>query len=47
MDELQRRYIRYVLKKTGGRVSGPGGAAEILDMKRTTLQKRMQKLGLA
>ncbi|MBN2297291.1 MAG: sigma 54-interacting transcriptional regulator [Deltaproteobacteria bacterium] len=46
MDELQRRYISYVLTLTGGRIGGRGGAAEILGMKRTTLQARMMKLGI-
>jgi len=46
LDELQRRYIQYALEKTGGKVGGPRGAAEFLGMKRTTLQKRMKKLGL-
>jgi len=46
MDELQRRYIRYALEKTGGKIGGPGGSAELLGMKRTTLQKRMKKLGI-
>jgi transcriptional regulator with GAF, ATPase, and Fis domain len=46
MDELQRRYIKEVLDKTGGRISGPGGAAEILGIKRTTLYTRMRKLGM-
>ncbi len=46
MDELQRRYIRAVLEKTGGKISGPDGAAEILGMKRATLYARMGKLGL-
>ncbi len=46
MDELQRRYIKYVLELTGGRLGGPGGAAEVLGMKRTTLQARMRKLGI-
>ncbi len=46
MDELQRRYIRAVLKKTNGRISGPGGGADILGMKRATLYARMNKLGL-
>lgn len=45
-DEMQRRYIEHVLDKTGGKVSGPGGAAEILGMKITTLDKRIRKLGL-
>jgi transcriptional regulator with GAF, ATPase, and Fis domain/tetratricopeptide (TPR) repeat protein len=46
LDELQRRYILYVMKKTGGKMSGPGGAAELLKMKRTSLYNRMQKLGM-
>jgi transcriptional regulator with GAF, ATPase, and Fis domain len=46
MDELQRRYIRHVLDKTGGRIYGPDGAAEILGMKRSTLYTRMYKLGM-
>jgi len=46
MDELQRRYIRFAMEKTGGKIGGPGGTAELLGMKRTTLQKRMKKLGV-
>jgi DNA-binding NtrC family response regulator len=46
MDEMQRRYIRYAIAKTGGKIGGPAGAAEMLGMKRTTLQKRMKKLNL-
>ncbi len=46
LDEIQRRYIHLVLKKTNGKIGGPGGAAEILGMKRTTLNNRMKKLGI-
>jgi transcriptional regulator with GAF, ATPase, and Fis domain len=46
MDELQRRYIRYVLERTGGRIGGSGGAAEVMGMDRATLYHRMKKLGL-
>ena len=46
MDELQRRYITYVLEKTEGRIYGPHGAAEILGMKRSTLYTRMYRLGM-
>ena len=35
------------LERTGGKIYGPGGAAEILDIKPSTLQSRMQKLGVA
>jgi transcriptional regulator with GAF, ATPase, and Fis domain len=46
MDNLQRRYIQYVLERTGNRISGSGGAAEVLGMDRATLYHRMKKLGL-
>jgi transcriptional regulator of acetoin/glycerol metabolism len=41
--EMQRRYIGYILKKTGGKV---GNAAELLGMKRTSLYTRMRILGM-
>lgn len=44
LDEIQRRYIRHVLNQTGGRISGPGGAAEVMGIKRTSLYARMKKL---
>jgi transcriptional regulator with GAF, ATPase, and Fis domain len=47
LEEVQRRYIRDVLKKTGGKIAGPGGAAEILGMKRTSLYTRMRLLGMS
>ena len=46
LDELQRRYIRHILERTGGRIAGPGGAAEILGLKRTSLYTRMRTLGM-
>jgi transcriptional regulator with GAF, ATPase, and Fis domain len=46
MDEIQRRYIRYVLEHTNGRQSGQEGATEILGMNRSTLYNRMKKLGI-
>lgn len=46
LDDLQRRYIDIVLDKTGGKLSGPGGATEILGIKRSSLYNRMKKLGL-
>lgn len=45
-EDLQRRYISHVLEKTNGRIGGPGAAAEILGMKRTTLSSRIKKLGI-
>ncbi len=46
LDEIQRRYIRYVMEHTKGRIGGPEGAAEILGMKRTSVNSRMIRLGL-
>ena len=46
LDELERRYILSVLEKTGWRVSGEGGAAEILGLNPNTLRSRLQKLGI-
>jgi transcriptional regulator with GAF, ATPase, and Fis domain len=43
---VQRRHIRRVLEMTSGRISGPGGAAELLGLKPTTLRSRMERLGL-
>jgi transcriptional regulator with GAF, ATPase, and Fis domain/tetratricopeptide (TPR) repeat protein len=46
LEEIQRRYIRFVLENTNGKVSGPEGAASILGMKRTSLYSRMKTLGM-
>jgi PAS domain S-box-containing protein len=44
--DVERRHILKVLEKARWRLTGPGGAAERLGMKRTTLQSRMKKLGI-
>jgi transcriptional regulator with GAF, ATPase, and Fis domain len=46
LDELNRRYILQVLKKTGGKIYGDGAAAQILGINRGTLYSRMKKLGI-
>ena len=46
LDELERQHITDVLEMTGWRVSGDNGAASILDIKPTTLEARMKKLGI-
>jgi formate hydrogenlyase transcriptional activator len=43
---MQREKILRTLRETGGVVGGSSGAAARLGMKRTTLQSRMQKLGI-
>lgn len=45
-DEMSKAYLEAVLEKTGGKIYGKGGAADLLDMKPTTLQSRMKKLGI-
>ena len=46
LDEVERKYILDVLQKNDWRLSGKGGAAEILGLKRTTLQSKMKKLDI-
>jgi GAF domain-containing protein len=46
LAEVERETIERTLVETGGRVSGPRGAARILGLKPTTLQSRMKKLGV-
>jgi transcriptional regulator with GAF, ATPase, and Fis domain len=45
-QQTERDYILSVLKQTNGRIRGAGGAAELLDLKPTTLESRMEKLGI-
>jgi formate hydrogenlyase transcriptional activator len=47
LEELERQYIVQVLRQAGGIVSGSRGAAARLGMKRTTLQSKMQRLGIS
>jgi formate hydrogenlyase transcriptional activator len=46
LEELERQYIVQVLRQSAGVVSGSHGAAARLGMKRTTLQSKMQRLGI-
>jgi formate hydrogenlyase transcriptional activator len=46
LDEAERQHILRALKQTQWRIAGPKGAAILLDIKRTTLQARMRKLGI-
>jgi len=46
LEESERAHIRQALEATGWRVSGPQGAAALLGMKPTTLEARMNKLGV-
>jgi transcriptional regulator with GAF, ATPase, and Fis domain len=44
---LEADNIRAALRRTAGKVSGPGGAAELLGIKPTTLASRIKALGLS
>jgi DNA-binding NtrC family response regulator len=44
--ENERDHIKHILKKCNGRIWGPGGAAELLNVPPTTLRSKMKKLGI-
>jgi transcriptional regulator with GAF, ATPase, and Fis domain len=46
-EQVEREFLRQTLLRSGGRIYGPGGAAEALGVKPTTLQSRLAKLGLS
>jgi len=46
LEAAEREHILRALQETNWVVGGPSGAAARLGMKRTTLQSKMQKLGL-
>jgi formate hydrogenlyase transcriptional activator len=47
LEETERQEIVAALERKGGKVAGPDGAAALLGMSRSTLQSRMQKLGIS
>ncbi|EFK11729.1 sigma-54 interaction domain protein [delta proteobacterium NaphS2] len=46
LDEAMALHIGKVLAFTKGKIHGPGGAAQFLDINPNTLRSRMQKLGI-
>lgn len=46
LEAMEREYILRTLRESGGVIAGAHGAAARLGMKRTTLQSRIQKLGI-
>jgi DNA-binding NtrC family response regulator len=46
LDEINAQHIRQALETAGGKINGPGGAAEILGIHPNTLRTRMNKLGV-
>ncbi len=47
LQQSEREHILEALQRTGWRVSGKHGAAALLDVKPTTLESRMKRLGIA
>jgi transcriptional regulator with GAF, ATPase, and Fis domain len=46
LDEMTVQHIRQALEMTGGKINGPGGAAQILGIHPNTLRNRMNRLGI-
>jgi transcriptional regulator with GAF, ATPase, and Fis domain len=46
LEAVERDHIIEVLKRCAGKISGAGGAAEILDLPGNTLHSKMKKLGI-
>ena len=47
LSTVERDHILRVLRECRGRIGGPEGAAARLGIKRTTLNSRLSKLGIA
>lgn len=45
-EDTEREYIITILRKANGRIRGEGGAAQLLNLKPTTLESKMLKLGI-
>jgi len=46
LEVAEREHILRVLREANGMIGGPGGAAERLGIKRTTLNSKIKKLGI-
>ena len=47
LKDAERENVRAVLRHTGWKVAGPGGAAEFLGVHPATLTSRLARLGLS
>lgn len=46
LEEIERAHILRVLEACGGKISGPGGASEILQISTSSLYAKMKKYGI-
>ena len=46
LEENERRHICFAMEKTRGKIQGPGGAAELLQINHSTLTSKIKKLGI-
>ena len=46
LHHMERKIILGALRSADGRLAGRGGAADMLGLKRTTLQRKMERLGI-
>jgi transcriptional regulator with GAF, ATPase, and Fis domain len=46
LENTEREHIIRILREAGGVISGPQGAARRLGVKRTTLQSKIERLGI-
>lgn len=47
LEEMERAFIIETIRRCSGKLAGPGGAAEHLDIPATTLHSKIKKLGIA
>lgn len=47
LEEMEKSFIINALRRCRGKISGPGGAAEVLDIPGNTLHSKMKKLGIS
>lgn len=47
LEEVEKAYILEILHLCKGKISGPGGAAELLNIPSTTLNSKIKKLGIS
>jgi len=47
LASVEKQYITDILRRCGGKISGKGGAAELLQLPPSTLHSKIRKLGIS